>query len=75
MRSLTSQQAILYRKGRSMMPNPMRTAVCPHWGYFTVSDQYTGARAGQRRFVINTLVGDLIVVQPDAYAQVSFQLA
>lgn len=69
------QQAILYRMGRSQMPAPMRTAVCPHWGYFTIDDIYTGARKGQRRFVINTLVGDVILVQPDAYAQLAFQLA
>ena len=69
------QQAILYRMGRSQMPAPMRTAVCPHWGYFTIDDIYTGARKGQRRFVINTLVGDVILVQPDAYAQIAFQLA
>ncbi len=69
------QQAILYRMGRSQMPTPMRTAVCPHWGYFTIDDIYTTARKGQRRFVINTLVGDVILVQPDAYAQIAFQLA
>ena len=69
------QQAILYRMGRSQMPAPMRTAVCPHWGYFTIDDIYTGARKGQRRFVIATLVGDVILVQPDAYAQLAFQLA
>ena len=68
------QQAILYRQGRSMMPNPMRTAVCPHWGYFSIDDIYSGATKGERRFVINTLVGDVILVQPDAYKQVAFQL-
>ena len=69
------QQGILCRKGRSMMPAPMRTAICPHWGYFTVDDIYTGAHKGQRRFVINTLVGDVILVQPDAYAQVAFRVS
>ena len=69
------QQGILCRKGRSMMPTPMRTAVCPHWGYFTVDDIYTGALKGQRRFVINTLVGDVILVQPSAYAQVAFRVS
>ena len=69
------QQAILCRKGRSMMPSPMRTAVCPHWGYFQIDDVYTGARRGTRRFVINTLIGDLILVQPDAYEQIAFRVA
>ena len=69
------QAGILCRKGRSMMPSPMRTAICPHWGYFSIYDIYTGARKGQRRFVINTLVGDVILVQPSAYAQVAFRVS
>ena len=69
------QAGILCRKGRSMMPSPMRTAICPHWGYFSIDDIYTGARKGQRRFVINTLVGDVILVQPSAYAQVAFRVS
>ena len=69
------QAGILCRKGRSMMPSPTRTAVCPHWGYFSIDDIYTGAHKGQRRFVINTLVGDVILVQPDAYAQVAFRVS
>ena len=69
------QAAIMCRKGRRMMPSPMRMAVCPHWGYFTIDDIYTGAIKGQRRFVINTLVGDLILVQKDAYAEVAFRVS
>ena len=69
------QMAILCRKGRSMMPNPVRTAVCGSYGYFTVDDIYSGARAGQRRFVINTLITDLIVVQPAAYSQIAYRVA
>ena len=43
-------QGIVCRKGRSMMPTPMRTAVCPHWGYISIDDIYTGAGKGERRF-------------------------
>ena len=69
------QQAILCRKGRSMMPDPMRLAVCPHWGYISVDDIYTGARKAERRYVLSVLVGDVILVQPDAYAQVAFRVS
>ena len=69
------QQAILCRKGRSMMPRPMRTAVCPHWGYISIDDIYTGARRGERRYVVSVLVGDVILVQPGAYAQIAYQVA
>ena len=69
------QQAILCRKGQSMMPAPMRTAVAPHWGYLSIDDIYTGARKGERRYVLSVLVGDVILVQPDAYAQVAFRVS
>ena len=69
------QQAILCRKGRSQMPSPMRTAVCGSYGYFTVDDIFSNAQKGQRRFVVNTLITDLILVQPDAYAQIAYRVA
>ena len=69
------QQAILCRKGRSMMPDPMRLAVAPHWGYISVDDIYTGARKAERRYVLSVLVGDVILVQPSAYAQVAFRVS
>ena len=69
------QQAILCRKGRSIMPDPMRLAVAPHWGYISVDDIYTGARKAERRYVLSVLVGDVILVQPDAYAQVAFRVS
>ena len=71
------QQAILYRKGRSMMggAGAMRTAVCPHWNELAIDDIYSGSASGTRHFTMHVLLGDVILVQPDAYAQVSFQLA
>ncbi len=69
------QQAILCRKGRSMAPDPMRTALAPTWGYISVDDIYTGARKAERRYVLSVLVGDVILVQPDAYAQVAFRVS
>lgn len=70
------QQAILCRKGRSMSPSPMRVAVCPVWyGSISVDDIYTGARKGERYFTLSVLLGDVILVQPDAYAQVSYRVS
>lgn len=70
------QQAILCRKGRSMSPSPMRTAVCPVWyGSVSIDDIYTGARKGERYFTLSVLLGDVILVQPDAYAQVAFRVS
>ena len=71
------QAAILYRKGRSMMGGSagMRTAVCPHWGEVAIDDIYSGAAKAERSFSMHVLLGDVILVQPDAYAEVAFQVA
>ena len=69
------QQAIVCRKGRSMAPSPTRLAACPHWGYLSVEDIYTGARKGERRYVLSVLVGDVILVQPAAFGQVAYRVA
>ena len=71
------QQAILYRKGRSMMggAGAMRTAVCPHWNEISIDDIYSGSAQGERFFTMHVLLGDVILVQLDAYAQVAYQIA
>ena len=72
------QQGILYRGGRSMMmggAGAMRTAVCPHWNEVSIDDIFSGSAKGERYFTMHVLVGDVILVQPNAYAQVAFKLA
>ena len=71
------QPAILYRTGRSMMggAGAMRTAVCPHWNEVGIDDIYSGSAKGERYFTLHVLIGDVILVQPDAYAQVAFKVA
>lgn len=65
------QQAILCRKGRSM-----QLAVCPVWhGSIAIDDIYSGAGTGERVFTLSTLVGDVLIQQPDAYAQISFRVS
>ena len=73
----TIQQAILYRKGRSMMggAGTMRTAVCPHWNMISIDDIYSGSASGERFFTMHVLVGSVVLVQPDAYSQIAFQVA
>ena len=65
------QQGILCRKGQP----GMRLAVAPTWGTLEVDDIYTDAKKGLRNFTVSTLVGDVIVQQPDAYAQVAFRVS
>ena len=73
----TVQAGILYRKGRSMMggEGAMRTAVCPHWNEVTIDDIYSGSGKGERYFTMHVLLGDVILVQPDAYAEISYKVA
>lgn len=71
------QAGILYRKGRSAMGASagMRTAVCPHWGEVSIDDIYSGNAKAERYFTMHVLLGDVILVQPDAYAQVAFRVS
>ena len=71
------QQAILYRKARGMMggEGAMRTAVCPHWNEVSIDDIYSGSAQGERFFTMHVLLGDVILVQPDAYAQLQFKVS
>ena len=71
------QQAILYRMGRTMNggAGAMRTATCPHWGEIGIDDIYSGSASGERFFTMHVLLGDVILVQPNAYAQIAFRLA
>lgn len=70
-------QGILYRKGRSAMGASagMRTAVCPHWGEVSIDDIYSGSAKAERYVTMHVLLGDVILVQPDAYAQVAFRVS
>ena len=71
------QQAILYRMGRSIMGGSggMRTAVCAHWNEVSIDDIYSGSARGERAFTMHVLLGDVILTQPNAYAQVAFRTA
>ena len=67
----TLQKGILHRMGLK----GIKTAVCPHWGAMEIDDVYTGSAAGIRFITFHVLVGDVILVQPDAYAEVSYKVA
>ena len=71
------QNAILYRMGRSMVgaAGAMRTAVLPHWNEIGIDDIYSGSAKGERFFTMHVILGDVILVQPNAYLQVAFRTA
>ena len=53
----------------------MRTAVIPYWNEVSIDDIYSGSASGTRSFTLHVLLGDCILIQPDAYAQVQFKVA
>ena len=71
------QQAIAYRQGRSAMgaSEAMRTAACPVWSEVMIDDIYTGSAKAERYVTFHVLLGDVLVVQPDAYKQIAFKVA
>ena len=65
------QTGIMHRRGRA----GMRTSVCPHWNMISIDDIYTGSAKGERYFTMHVLLGDVILVQPDAYSEIRFKVA
>jgi len=61
---------LAYRMGRGM-----RTAVAPVWDYLSIDDMYSGSGKGERYFTIAALVGDVILVQPAAYARFDLKVS
>ena len=65
-------QGVLVRRGRP----GMRMAVMPMWaGGFEIDDRYSRAAQGERVYTIASLVGDVILTQPDSYEQVAFRVS
>ena len=65
------QKGLLVRKSR----RGIRTAVSPNWGSVQIDDPYSRARQGERIITASVLVGDLILVQPGAYAELAFRVS
>ena len=70
-------QAIRFRAGTMGLDgvDAMRTAVCPTWAEVGIDDIFTDSAKGIRHFTLHTLIGDVLLVQPDAYEQVAAKLA
>ena len=64
--------ALVVRRGQS----GIRLAVMPIWNRaLMIDDQYTDSAAGIRHLTIHSIVGDVLLAQPDAYKRVSFKTA
>ena len=47
----------------------------PNYSIANVHPIYSGSARGERAFSMHVLLGDVILVQPDAYAQIAFRTA
>ena len=50
-------------------------AVVPSWGRIEVDDIYSGAPSGLRHITLSVIVGDLLLVQPDAYVELKARVS
>ena len=67
----TKQQGIAFRSGVS----GVRTAVCPHWGRIGISDVYSGSAKAETAVTFHVLLGDVLVIQPGAYARTEYKVS
>ena len=59
----------------SRMGQPGLTrAIIPDWQRLEIDDPYTGATKGERHFTVNAIVGDVLIVQADAFALGAMQV-
>lgn len=67
----TKQQGLAFRAGVT----GMRTAVAPHWGRISITDVYSGSAKAQTAVTFHVLLGDVLVIQPGAYAQTEYKVS
>ena len=65
------QKGLAYRMGRM----GLTTAVIPSWGRIAIDDVYSDSDKGERHVTLSAIVGDLLIVQPGAYAEVEYKVA
>lgn len=73
----TIAQCLRYRAGTMGLGgvNAVRTATCPVYNSVAIDDIYSGSASGTRYFTIHALIGDILIVQPDAYERVDVKVA
>ena len=64
--------ALVVRRGQT----GIRLAVLPVWANsLMIDDPYTDSASGLRHVTVHTILGDVLMAQPDAYKRVSFKTA
>lgn len=70
-------QCLRYRAGTMGLDgvNAMQTATCPVWNELGIDDIYSDAASGTRHFTLHTLIGDVLIIQSDAYERVDLKVS
>ena len=55
--------------------NAVRTAVCPVWAEVGIDDIYSDSASAIRHFTLHHLIGDVIIIQTDAYERVDLKVS
>ena len=53
----------------------MYLATCPVWNEVAVDDIYSDSASGIRHFTMHNLIGDVLIIQSDAYERVDIKIA
>ena len=67
----TKQAGVAFRSGVS----GVRTAVCPHWGRIAITDVYSGSAKAETAVTFHVILGDVLVIQPGAYARTEYKVS
>ena len=67
----TKQAGVAFRSGVS----GVRTAVCPHWGRIGITDVYSGSAKAETAVTFHVILGDVLVIQPGAYARTEYKVS
>ena len=66
----TTADALLVRRGQM----GIRLAVCPVWARsLMIDDMFSDAARGRKHVTVHTILGDVLIAQPDAYKRLSFK--
>lgn len=73
----TIAQALRYRAGTMGLEgvNAVRTATCPVWNEISIDDIFSDSASAIRHFTLHALIGDILIVQSDAYERVDLKVS
>ena len=68
---------IIYRAGTMGLDgvDAVRTAVCPMWNEISIDDIYSDSASGVHHYTMHSLIGSVLIEQPNAYSRVDLKVS